>query len=161
VLAVDLDELEEVRAVCLFELGDVEAHVLEGDGALIHGVGHRPGLGQQRDVEGAALGTDLEVLLEAARLLEHGLVLDFGVDQLVDDALNRFVLLRLHRVQHIDGAGVLAAATVLGVGCAAVVVIVVAARGEQHHDDGGHRHQSPESHRVSPLVAVVTAGLQT
>ena len=51
-----------------------------------------------------------------------------------------------------DGAGVLAAATFFGVGCTAVVVIVVAARGEQHHDDGGYRHQSPESHRGSPLL---------
>jgi hypothetical protein len=152
VLAVDLDEIHEVLAVRGLELGDVKAHVLEGDRALTHGVLHRPGLGQQRDVEGAALGADLEVLLEAARLLELGLVVDFGGDQLVDDALNRFVLLGLHRVQHVHGAGVLAAATFLGVGCAAVVVIVVAAGGEQHHDDGGHRHQSPESHRVSPLL---------
>ena len=50
----------------VLELADVEAQVLEGDGALVDRIGDGPGLGQQRDVEVAALGADLELLLEVA-----------------------------------------------------------------------------------------------
>ena len=63
-LAVDLTERHEVLAEPVLELSDVEAEVLEGNGALTNCICDGPGLWQQRDVEVTALGTDLEVLLE-------------------------------------------------------------------------------------------------
>ena len=77
----------------LLELGDVEAQVLERDGVAAVGLRlHRSGLRQQDDVERAALGPDLDLLLEVARRLELDLVVDLGRDEVVDDRLQDLAL---------------------------------------------------------------------
>src|SRR5918998_353486 len=155
VLAVDLAERHEALAERLVELVDVEAEILEGhDRACLDQIGDRSRLGHGRHVEGAALGADLELLLEVADRLDLDGVLGVRVDHVVEDRLVGVDLLRLAGAHQVDRARVLAevaaasAAALLGIVTAAAFVIVVAACGEQHHDDGGHRHKSPESHRA-------------
>ena len=78
------------------ELVDVEAHVLERDDvAVLRLLGDGPGLRHEDDVEGAALGPDLDLLLEVVRRLELGRVVGLGGDQVVEDRLEDLVLLGL------------------------------------------------------------------
>src|SRR3546814_16012022 len=79
------------------EPGDVEAEVLERhDAAVGRELPHRSGLRHGGQVEGAALGPDLELLLAVAGSLDLRLVGGVGVGHVVEDGLNCRNLLGPH-----------------------------------------------------------------
>ena len=65
------------------------------------------GLRDRGNVERAAFGSDLELLLEVADGLDLDVVVGVCVDQLVEDLLVRGGLLGLARAHQVDLAGVL------------------------------------------------------
>ena len=140
-----------------FELVDVEPEVLERDDAPgVDEAGIAPGLGHGGDVERAALGADLELLLEVADRLDLDLVVGLGVDQLVEDRPGRPRPPRARRRSQVDRAGVLAARSPPPCSSVAspslVVVVVVAARGERQHDDGEQRNRIVSLRRRDRIV---------
>jgi hypothetical protein len=139
VLALVLAQREEVLPERVLELLHVKAHVFEGDrvaGGRV--VDHCARLWQQDHVKRATLGSDLDLLLEVTAGFELGLV--FGVRELlVEDLLDRFSFLGLHRVQDVHGARVLFSVR-CGAAPAATTVIVVFRRA-CHGGEHRHHHQ--------------------
>ena len=68
--------------------------------------GDRARLRHGREVERAAFGTDLELLLEVAGRLDLGVVVDLRVDEVVEDLLVGGRLFGLGRTQQVHLAGV-------------------------------------------------------
>ena len=101
------------------------------------------GLRHRGDLEGAALGADLDLLLEVADRLDGHLVVDLGVDQVVEDLLVGVGLLGLAGAHERELTAQLAAtvATVAAI-TATAVVVVAACRGDEGEGAEHHRELS-------------------
>jgi hypothetical protein len=140
VLALVLAKGHEGLTEEVVELVDVEPEVLERDDRAALGQrGDPTGLRHGGDVQRAALRLDLELLLEVAGRDDLDVVVDLGVDHVVEDRLVGVGLLRLPGAEQLHLARVLelTAATSLTRGVAAVVAVVAPtpARDEREREE--------------------------